>query len=216
MAYNYLNQFLYHYCSVLEICILLTRMKLFNPNINKYFSLTPKKTSILLFFVCALIDLPFFFSVTIGSLGEFYYVDVNNARQNATFYRIVNSEFSASLVGQLSLTTSYVLDIVFTLVVGVTLNVVSMRQYAAYVKRRACEAEDIQKRIDNIQPSALSKTGVKKFPADLQRILDQKESNQRKIEKNMFGMARTLCTISIVSRVILTLGFVVYYITNLG
>ena len=210
---NFLNQLLYHYCSSLEICILLTRMKVFNLFLQNHFTLSPKIVSLILFFVCLIIDLPIFFTSSVKSFGDFYYIDKNGIKHNSTFYSTTTSAFATSLLGQISVILVYLFNIFFTLIVGVTLNVVSVLQYKAYLKRREKEAAVIQTRVSNIQPSPSSKSGLKKFLVELQKILDQKERNQRKIEKNMFGMALTLCTISIFSRVIITLITVLYLIS---
>ena len=207
---RFLIPFFYHYCSTLEISILLTRMKAFNPFIKKHFIISPKTISLVLFLACLIIGLPVLFSISIVNRGDFYYFDADGLRHTATFYDMTSSQFVMSLLGKLSLIAAYIFGVLFTLIVAVIVNVVSILQYKAYLMRLEREAAVIQMRINNIQPSSSSKSELKKLPVEIQKILNQKERNQRKIEKNMFGMALTLCTISIVSRILITVNVVLY------
>ena len=206
IIYTFIMIFIFHYCSVIEICILLTRMKIFSPFVRKHFTSSPKLISFIFVLVCLIIDSPYGFISKVGSLGEFYYVDSQGKYQTDSFYYLVNSEFSLTPLGQLSTSVSYLFDTIFTLIVGVTLSVVSVLQYEAYLKRRRIEAELIQMRVMQIQPVAtISSTTTQN---ENQIILEEKKRNQRKIENNMLYMALTIAAVSIISRLIITLGYV--------
>ena len=69
IPYGFLNALFFHYCSVFEILILVTRMKIFSPFLRTHFTATPLRVSLSLFAACLIIDLPVFFSISVGSLG---------------------------------------------------------------------------------------------------------------------------------------------------
>ena len=187
-------------------------MKLLSPFVAKHITISPKIISLIFFMVCLMISLPIAFISTVGSLGDYYHFDSNHSKQVGTFYSYVNSEFAKSSLGQLATLVSYVFSILFTLIATVTLNMASFVLYKAYLKKRKGEAEAIQTRINNIQPVITSRSGFKKFPADLQKIIDEKERNQHKIENSMFFMAITLSLISIVGKIVITFGFVCFFV----
>ena len=207
IIYTFIILFLFHYCSVLEICILVTRMKTFSPFVKKHFSASPKLISLFFFLVCLIIDSPFALISKVGSLGEFYAVDSNGMNQTDSFNYLVNSDFSLSPLGQLLTAISYTFNAVFTLIVGVTLSIVSILQYKAYLKKRKVEAERIQARITQ-SLSISTSTSSATTQNENQKILATKKKTQRKIEKSMLYMAFSLSTVSIISRLIITLGYV--------
>ena len=199
---------LFHYASVLEILILLTRMKLFSTFIKKHFSLSPEMISLLSFIICLIINLPLGFIFKVDSLGDYYYYDSEGTKKVGTFYNILNSEFATSLIGQLSLLVSYLMNILFTLIVGIILNISSIVQYKSHLKKLKAEALALQIKTSN-QPLTSSSENL---PVEYQTILKKKERNQRKIENNMFYLAITLCFISIISRIILTVAYAYFFI----
>ena len=208
VCYLYLTNFLFHYCSVLELCILLTRMKLYDPFIRKQFFLSPQLYSFIFFIVCLCLDVPVCFSNKIVSLGEYYYVDANHVKQTASFYYYESSDFSATLLGHLVFALVYIFSVFFTLIVGVTLSVVSVLQYKAYLKKRRVEAAEIQARIHR---QLQFHSSVDATPNEGKaKILERKKKSERKIEANLFWMALALSTISILSRIIFTITYLLF------
>ena len=191
--------FLLHFYSALDICILLTRMKIVDPFVKKNFSLSPKIISLILFFVCLIIECPIWFILKVSPLGDYYYFDSDGKMQNATFYYYTSSDFAVSSLGQLSVVFNYVFNNFFTLIVCVVLNVVSVIKYKSYLRRKKQATEKL--RTETNQPAP----GVNQI---------RKEKKERKAENNMLYMALTLSSISITYRVVLTLGYVYYFVFN--
>jgi hypothetical protein len=90
--------------------------------------------------------------------------------------------------------------------VGVTLNIVSLAKYKSYVRdRRAKQAA--YSRNQNKQETEIDVeiavvvvvVGRRKS----RKELTQKEINENRVEKNMLYMALTLCSIAIVSRIVI-------------
>ncbi len=121
--------FLFHFEDTLQIAILLTRMKTFSPFVRRHFSASPRLISFSLFLTCFLIDLPVVFSLKTLPFGTYFYFDSNGIKQIDTFYFYDSSEFSLTLIGKfLVIFTSIFLIFFLTLVVGVTLNIISVYQ----------------------------------------------------------------------------------------
>jgi hypothetical protein len=88
--------------------ILLMRMKIFIPFVKRHFLASPKKVSSAFFLTCLCIDAPLAFVLKIANFGTYYYIDSNNGEKKfATFYYFINSDFSATLFGQILLVVSY-------------------------------------------------------------------------------------------------------------
>ena len=68
--YGFMTNLLFHYEDVLQIGILLTRMKKFSPLLKKYFNSPPHFVSLMFFLVCLVIDFPVIFAFKIGSFGS--------------------------------------------------------------------------------------------------------------------------------------------------
>ena len=116
--------------------ILLMRMKIYMPFVKKHFLASPKILSLAFFLTCLCIDAPLAFVLKIDQLGTYFYFDSNNSEKKfATFYFFVNSDFSESLYGKFLLAVSYIfLNIILSIIVGVTLNVVSLFKYKCVSK----------------------------------------------------------------------------------
>ena len=123
---------LIHFEDTLQMAILLTRMKIFNSFVRKHFTQKPQLIASSLFLTCLFIDSPVAFALKISSYH--YYTD--NKQENVnTFYIMTASDFSSTPYGQLLLAfTSFFLNLLLTLVVGVILNIVSVCQYKLYLR----------------------------------------------------------------------------------
>jgi hypothetical protein len=214
MFYVYTSLLLFHFEDVIQMAILLTRMKIFSPFVNKYFKLLkPKLVSLIFFLVCLCINLPNFFALTITSNGTYSYYDQNSKQKKvSTFYSVVSSEFSLSPMGKILYgLTAFFLNLFLTLVVGLILNVLSVYQYKSYLKERKKRDEAYvsaafshNKRPIETQPTTSldAVVSVVVVVAATTKEMTQKERNDRKAESNMFLMALTLSTISTISRVL--------------
>jgi hypothetical protein len=206
--YAFTTIFLFHYGDVLQMAILLARMKIYSPFVKKHFKETPLRISISLFVTCLLIDSPLAFAFKIKPYGDYYYQTDLSQQKNATFYYYGGSEFSETKFGKVLLGFFGLFVNMFgSLVAGVTLNIVSYLKYKQYVNERKRKDEEIQMKSMISESNIQSCTGnCLQSNSDRQKQLKnftQKEINELKAENNMFHMIITLSLISIVSRIIL-------------
>ena len=190
---------LLHVCSVLDICVLLTRMKIFDPFVKKHFTVSPRTICLILVFICLLVEAPICFILKVVSFGDYYYLDYRGAIQYGSYYNNATSDFGLSLLGQLTIVLNYVFGQLFTLIVCVVLNIVSVLKYKLYLRRKKQAAEEL--RANTNRPAR----GIHEI---------RKEESERKAERNMFFMALTLSFISISYRVIIAFGYAYYFVFN--
>ena len=205
--YAFATIFLFHYCEILQMGILLARMKIYSPFVKKHFKASPPFVSLVFFLLCLIIDFPLAFAFKVIYYGDYYYYlnsDINQ-KSIATFFYYGASDFSETKFGKILLGIfGLALNMFGSLVAGVTLNIVSYLKYKQYILDRERKDEEIQMRsIAIVQCSSL---GCNEDPQRQLKKLTQKELNELKAEKNMFHMIITLCLISIVSRVIIISG----------
>lgn len=201
MYYIPVSSFLFHYEDVLQIAILLTRMKMFSPFVKKHFSSKSWIISLTLFLACVCIDIPFAFSIKIETMGTY----LTNDNKNETFYYTTSSDFSLSSFGWLFLGfTTFFLNVFLSLVVGVTLNIISYVRYKSYSRERQAQMELLQVSSINNQPTTSRE----------QAQINMREKKEHRIEINMFLMALVLCTISILSRVFIMIAYVYFFFFN--
>jgi len=209
---NLVSNFLFHYEEMLQIAILLTRMKIFSPFVRKHFKSSPQLISFIFFLVSCIINFPTLFSQEIVSLDQFYYIDTKNETKHfATFYYYGNSKFSRTPLGQLtSLVGSLLLNFMFSLFAGLILNIISFVQYKLYLLKRqqppapSAAVPSRHKSLDDENPT--SKT--------INVYLRQKETNERAAEKNMFYMILTLCSVCVLTRLFIMFAFVLFFFYN--
>jgi hypothetical protein len=203
--YASISNILFHYSDVLQMAILLHRMKLFSPFVNKHFSSSPQQISFVFFFTCFLIDFPFAFGFKIRSLGDFFYFNSNGVKTTATLYYLASSNFSKTLFGRVLLGFSNTfLNFFLSLLVGLVLNILSCILYKFHAIQRQREFEQLQMSSIYNQPT-------------IDREIEQQRSierTSRKIERNMFYMALTLCSIGVVSRLLFLVGYGYFFINS--
>ena len=105
--YASVSSFLFHFEEVLQMGILLHKMKLFVPFVRKYYTARPQIISLAFFLTCLLIDLPFAFSLKIVSLGDYIYINSNGVQQKASFFYYTSSDFSQTFYGQILLSFTF-------------------------------------------------------------------------------------------------------------
>jgi len=179
-------------------------MKIFSPFVNKYFTTKPKIVSLAFFLTCLLIDIPLgSVAYKITSFGTY----TSNDGSTRMFYYYTSSDFSSTPIGQLLyLITQFFLNQFLSLLVGLILNSVSVWQYRSYLKERG-QRDEVRFNQRDIATTLIALPGQ-------HHILTPKEIKDRKAEKNMFFMALTLCTISIISRVLLMIVLVYFLMFN--
>jgi len=214
--YSNVSAFLFHFEETLKMAILLHQMKIYNSFVRKHFSAKPWQISLSLFLTCLLIDISYGLSLKVGSFGTYYYYDWSNGfRKNATFFYITSSEFSSTLFGKILLTfTGPFLNLFLSTFFGVILNFASVRLYKSYIKqRRENEEEYISASYHRTQDKNQATTSVDDIQVVVTRAkrLTQKELNENRTQSNMFYMALTQCSLSIIARVLLIFRFIVFF-----
>ena len=200
--YAFIGNLMFHYQELLQIAILLTRMTIFDKFLERHFKpYSPMLVSFLLFVVSFLVNLSAAFSSKIIVLGEYFYFDASMGVDEVGYlYDFTNSNFVISKLGSLVLGVTYfILNLICTLIVGITLNIVSFVQFKLYLIKRNQE----ELRLNNNRPMSTSSTGM------------QRDINERRAEKNMLYMIISLVFLSIFSRVIFSLGSIYFlYFSN--
>jgi hypothetical protein len=199
--YSALSYFLFHYGSVLEICMLLTRIKIFSPFVRKRFSGSPSFLSILFFMVCFSIDFPLIFSAKPGLIGEYYFTDTSGQKHRGSLYCLRDSEMLP--VELWVLVFSYIISNAFTLIVGVVLNIVLLKKYKAHLNQLKNKEISLLCRTNQNQP--------REFKTILLNSVMIRQKYKRKMSNNISYMIITLCSISILSRFLKTCWFIYFY-----
>ena len=205
----------FHFEGVIQMAILLDRIKLYSPFVKRYFVASPRIVSLTFFLTCFLIDLPIPFASRISSIGTYYN---NDLKQNETFYYIASSSFSTTSFGRILFAfTAYFLNIFLTLVVGVGLNIFSVYLYSSYLRQRKLNIDQTNRiSYNNFSASQQASTSrevdIRVLNETIITIprLNSKQRKERELEKTMFYMALTLCLISILSRTVILINYISY------
>ena len=108
--------------------------------------------------------------------------------------------------------TSIFLNVILSIVVGLTLNIVSVRLYRSYVRERRSKEEAYARVAYNTNQATTSNLDeIQVVVVTQAKRLTQKEKNENKSEKNMFNMALTMSSLSVVSRVLLIFVIIYFY-----
>jgi len=211
---------LFHFEETIQMAILLTRMKIFSPFVERHFKARPWVISLSFFLTCLFINSFSALGLKIDSLGTYSYIDSSNSiKHTSTFFYFNASDFVLTLWGQIiSGFTGIILNLLLSIIIGVILNIFSVHLYRSYVRERREKDKEYTRvkyhtnkdqnqsttSLDEIQVVVVSKVNK----------LTQKEINENKSEKNMFFMALTLCSISILSRVLIIFSYVLFIFFN--
>jgi len=130
----------------------------------------------------------------IDSVGTYFYFDSNNFNHTASFYVLNTSDFSLTPIGGVILIINgFFLNMFLCLLVGVSLNLLFYIKYKRYARKRQQEIESLLMRSVHNKPTI-----------DREIIqFNYRERIDSKIEKNMAYMAITLCSMSILTRVLI-------------
>jgi hypothetical protein len=200
-------------------------MKIFSPFVKKHFSARPIIVCFSFFFTCLCIDLPVIFSQQVDSYGTYFiFDDMSNTTKNFTFYYTNSSGFSKTLLGRTLSAFTVFTNLFLLVVVGIILNIVSVLKYKSYVRQRR-EREKTYNRVpisnhNNQQTVTNMESGFEiqhvsvEHSQSYRQKLTQKEINENRAEKNMFYMALTLCSISILSRILLIISAIYFILFN--
>ena len=133
-AYVPISLSMLHFTGVVEIGILLDRIKIFSPFIKKHFTLSPRRYCLLSFFVCILIDIFFAFYFVPSEGFTYYFTDKNGFLKANSYYFISLTDFALSQAGKVLYIFTFILRDCITMCVSVFLNLVSMIQLNNYYR----------------------------------------------------------------------------------
>jgi hypothetical protein len=209
IIYVAISIFLGHFEDTLQMGILLTRMKIFSPFVNKHFTAKPQIVSLAFCLTCFLINVIAAFSFKITPFG--IYSPNDNSTQVKKFYYYTSSDFILTPIGQLlNGFTQIFLNQFLSLLVGLILNIVSVWLYSSYLKERR-QRDEVHRRVALSNRNQTDIATIHIASPRQHRELTPKELLDRKAEKNMFFMALTLCTITLISRVLIVICFVCFF-----
>jgi hypothetical protein len=200
--YGLSSSIFFHYEETLQIAIVLDRMTIYNSFVKKHFTLSPRHVSFYFFLWCLLINLPIVFALNVGSLGTYYYYDWGSSiRRYGTFYFLIASDFSGTLLGKILVGFTYFfLNIFLSLSFGLVLNIYSLVSYKSYLKQR-------RERVAEVPNNNVAHSSTQTQPL---RSVSKREMNENRAAKNMLYMALTLSSFSILSRILL-ISFGAYF-----
>ncbi len=206
--YGFTSALLFHFEDTIQMGILLDRIRVFSGFVKRNFTSSPKTVSLAFFVTCFFINLPFTFNFKVTSFGAYFYFDSHGTMQSNTFYYYYTSDFSGTFFGSLFVAFTFLfLNMFLSLFVGIILNIVSVYVYHSYIKQRKIEDETLRVAwVSNSEDMVNSR--VSTLP---RQFLTLREVNERKIERNLFFMALTLCSISILSRSVFLFSYILSF-----
>jgi hypothetical protein len=225
MYYSFTTNFLLHFAETLQIGIVLTRMKTFTPFVKRHFTASPRIVTLIFFLTCLCIDFPVMFFQQVVLVGEYYINKSDGSKQSVKYFTVNGSEFSKTLLGRFCAGFVAFANLFLSIVVGVILNIVLVVKYKLYLNERRSKAEaySSKKIVFTNHMDLLVTNNIKSNPEIQQEVtieepttsrpqpLTQKEINENRAERNMFYMALTLSSITIISRVVI-ISCVAYFL----
>ena len=165
------------------------------------------------FLTCLFIDILNPFSLKVESFDTYYYLDSNGSKQISPFFYFTASEFSHTLFGQIILSIMVpFLNLFLSVLVGIVLNIVSVNLYRSYIRER-------RERVKGYARASLNQTNneldIQVVVVPKSKKLSRKEVDENKAESNMFSMALTLCSLSILSRILIILIYIYLFCSML-
>ena len=191
------SNFLCHYAGVLEVGIIMDRLRVFSPFVKKYYILLPKVMCFLFFIACCFINLFEVFVYIPGPGGVYYYKDQHSGFKQNTFYYVVVTPFSVSVTGQIMTKIVYIVRDLFTLIASIALNIISMIYLEQYLKKKKNFVRQPHSHINLSPTNAYSQQ-------EISSIYDSaKEEKRRKTELKLIEMVIVLVFLAILERLIL-------------
>ena len=86
LYYMAITTFLFHFEDVIQMGILLTRMKILSPFVRKHFSSKPWLISLSFFMVCVFIESPLSLAFHVKSFGNYLYYGSDGLESKVTFF----------------------------------------------------------------------------------------------------------------------------------
>jgi hypothetical protein len=190
-AYIPYSNFTSHLDAILEIAVLLERIKIMNNFVKKHFTITPRKMILITFFSCLLFNSIYGLVYVPFDGGNFYYSDRNGTQRVNSFWYVSTSELADSPIGVITLMVTFSIRDICTLITTIVLNVVSLFEMKEYFKTRRVKFKlSLEIQSITIQKTNNSSNGV---------VITQNR-RQNFAEKNHLKLVLSMCFISIIMR----------------
>jgi len=204
-AYIAYSNFTSHFVAILEIVILLERIKIMNPFVKKKFNISPEKMNLIIFFPCLLFNSfhPLAFIPDVG--GDFVYYDSNGVEKVNTYWFVNSSALAKTSFGLICLIVFYFVRDVLTLITTLILNIFSLYEMSKYFKKRNAifrrrnliNALSTHAPIDSTTPTGALNHNVR----------------EKAMAKSQIKLVLIMCSISIVTRIISIISSTYYLFT---
>jgi hypothetical protein len=201
-AYIAYSNFSLHFVAILEIVILLERIKIMNSFVKKHFKILPEKMILLILFPCLLFNSIFSLAIFPDVGGDFIYNDSNGVEKVNTYWFVNSSPLVQSPIGSICMIVFYFVRDVLTLIVTIILNIVSLYEMSKYFKNRNAifRRHNLIHAISTHSPIDSTSNTV-----TLNHNLREKA-----IAKSQIKLVLIMCLISVVTRVISVLTSIYY------
>jgi len=180
-----------HFVAILEIAILLERIKIMNPFVKKHFTISSKNMILITFFPCllfnsyyALCNVPYF-------AGEFYYFDSNGIERVNSFWFASTSTLAQSTIGSILTIAFFFIKDVLTLITTIVLNAVTLFELKIYFKNRSL----LIGRHNVVGPIPVESTN------NSTRISEALNETQNSKKKNHIKLMLIMCSMSMAERI---------------
>jgi hypothetical protein len=200
-AYIAYSNFSLHFVAILEIVVLLERIKKMNPYLKKNFKITPQKMVPIIFFPCLLFNSIFSLAIFPDVGGEFVYYDSNGVERVNTYWFVNSSPLVQSSIGSICMIVFYFVRDVLTLATTIILNIVTLIELNKYFKKRNAI----------FRRSNLVNTISTHSPIDsTTNVALNHNAREKAMAKSQIKLVLIMCLISVVTRVISVLSSIYY------
>jgi hypothetical protein len=190
-SYVAFGSLLAYYESVLEIAILLDRLRTFNNTIKKYLTLTPQKFSILLFVICLLVDLFYMVVFTPQEFAWYNYKEDGTLERKSVWF-VVATTFATSSIGRILTVLTYFVREFVTIIFTVGFSIFLLNYMRAYFKNKAKMAK---------KPAVTAP--VPNIASSVQPASNQQQSSSKQMsnaEEKFLQLVIVQCSLTILTR----------------
>jgi hypothetical protein len=174
-----------HFSGVIECIILVDRLKNFMPFVKRVFTVSPKKTTVIFFFICLIIDFAPIFQYSAYDFDYNYY-DNKGDIQTYKVYILIASEIASSYIGSSIQITSFVIRDGVTLAISIVLNIICFIKMKRQMARKEVLTNETSNRVGVTSSS---------------QVTDIKKEREKAFQKNMYQMTITLVVNSSLVRI---------------
>ena len=202
VVYIAVSNFFFHYTGVVEFAIVLDRLKNFSVFVKQHYTYSPRKMCLILLVTCVVINGFLAFAYKPMNAGVYFYSDQTLGLRKNELYIIVPTDLAKSTIGFLVILVIYIIRDIFTLIIGLVLDMILLLKVKRHLKHRSSRF--------NFKPSATANLPLRSntSPRSPNDVIMENVSNSKlqtrlskQSERNMSLMVFSLCLISGVSRV---------------